>query len=38
MIEPLVAANLDVEFVGEVNEREKGSFLGNATALLFPID
>ena len=38
VIEPLVAANPDVEFVGEVNERERGSFLGNATALLFPID
>jgi glycosyltransferase involved in cell wall biosynthesis len=28
----------DVEFVGEVNEREKQDFLGNARALLFPID
>jgi len=28
----------DVEFVGEVNEREKQVFLGNARALLFPID
>jgi len=27
-----------VEFVGEINEREKASFLGNARALLFPID
>ena len=27
-----------VEFVGEINEREKSSFLGNARALLFPID
>jgi len=38
VIEPLVAAHSNVEFVGEVNDREKGSFLGNATALLFPID
>lgn len=27
-----------VEFVGEVNEREKDEFLGNAFAYLFPID
>jgi glycosyltransferase involved in cell wall biosynthesis len=27
-----------VEFIGEINERQKGSFLGNARALLFPID
>ena len=27
-----------IEFVGEVNEELKPSFLGNATALLFPID
>jgi glycosyltransferase involved in cell wall biosynthesis len=27
-----------VEFVGEINEREKTAFLGDARALLFPID
>ena len=27
-----------IEFVGEVGEQEKPSFLGNASALLFPID
>ena len=27
-----------VEFIGEIGEREKGEFLGNALALLFPID
>jgi glycosyltransferase involved in cell wall biosynthesis len=27
-----------IEFVGEVAERDKAEFLGNATALLFPID
>jgi glycosyltransferase involved in cell wall biosynthesis len=27
-----------VEFIGEINEREKGPFLGRARALLFPID
>jgi glycosyltransferase involved in cell wall biosynthesis len=29
---------LDVEFVGEINERAKTAFLGEALALLFPID
>ena len=28
----------DVEFVGEINERAKTAFLGDARALLFPID
>ena len=28
----------NVEFIGEIGEREKADFLGNATALLFPID
>ena len=27
-----------IEFVGEINEQQKTDFLGNATALLFPID
>jgi glycosyltransferase involved in cell wall biosynthesis len=27
-----------VEFVGEINERQKATFLGNARGLLFPID
>jgi glycosyltransferase involved in cell wall biosynthesis len=27
-----------IEFVGEINERQKADFLGNALALLFPID
>jgi glycosyltransferase involved in cell wall biosynthesis len=36
-IAPLLGAS-DVEFVGEVNEAQKPAFLGNATALLFPID
>jgi glycosyltransferase involved in cell wall biosynthesis len=37
-IQPLVAAHSNVEFIGEVADREKGTFLGNASALLFPID
>jgi glycosyltransferase involved in cell wall biosynthesis len=36
-IEPLLDAG-DIEFIGEVNEARKPAFLGNATALLFPID
>jgi glycosyltransferase involved in cell wall biosynthesis len=28
----------NVEFVGEINEQEKGAFLGDAYAYLFPID
>ncbi|WMT92690.1 glycosyltransferase family 4 protein [Pelagibacterium sp. H642] len=37
-IAPLVARHDNVEFVGEINEAQKAQFLGNATALLFPID
>jgi glycosyltransferase involved in cell wall biosynthesis len=29
---------IDVEFIGEINERDKAEFLGAAAALLFPID
>jgi len=36
-IEPLLHSPL-VEYVGEINEREKDAFFGNAYALLFPID
>jgi glycosyltransferase involved in cell wall biosynthesis len=35
-IAPLVGGQ--VEWLGELDEREKPAFLGNATALLFPID
>jgi glycosyltransferase involved in cell wall biosynthesis len=39
IIKPLLkAAGRRVEFVGEVNEQTKGDFLGNAYAMLFPID
>src|SRR5881275_3072120 len=37
IIAPLLRNSL-VEFVGEIGEREKDEFLGNAYALLFPID
>src|ERR1700756_3091214 len=36
-IEPLLEDPL-VEFIGEINEKQKFAFLGNALALLFPID
>ncbi len=37
VVKPLLDGN-DVEFVGEIGERDKAQFLGNAAALLFPID
>jgi len=37
VIEPLLDDPL-VEFIGEIGDGEKGEFLGNARALLFPID
>jgi glycosyltransferase involved in cell wall biosynthesis len=35
-IEPLIDGS-EVKFVGEIGERQKAEFLGNAAALLFPI-
>jgi glycosyltransferase involved in cell wall biosynthesis len=35
---PLISRHRNVEFHGEVNEAQKAEFLGNALALLFPID
>jgi len=37
LIVPLLADPL-IEFIGEIAESQKGAFLGNAKALLFPID
>ncbi|MFZ1429592.1 MAG: glycosyltransferase family 4 protein [Geminicoccaceae bacterium] len=37
VIEPLLDDPL-IEFVGEIGDAQKSEFLGNATALLFPID
>jgi len=37
VIEPLLADPL-IEFVGEIGDAEKSAFLGDARALLFPID
>jgi glycosyltransferase involved in cell wall biosynthesis len=36
-IEPLIGG-AGIEYVGEIGEKEKNDFLGNAAALLFPID
>jgi len=37
-IAPLVAAHDNVEYIGEIADHQKSAFLGNASALLFPID
>jgi glycosyltransferase involved in cell wall biosynthesis len=37
VVEPLLADPL-VEYVGEIGDADKGAFLGNASALLFPVD
>jgi len=37
VIEPMLAHPL-IEFLGEIGDEHKGEFLGNARALLFPID
>jgi len=38
VIKPLVDAHPNVEFIGEINERQKAKFIGEASALVFPID
>jgi glycosyltransferase involved in cell wall biosynthesis len=38
VVKPLIEAHPQVEYVGEVNECGKAAFLGDALALLFPID
>ena len=38
VIAPMVAANPEVAYIGEINDAQKSAFLGNAAALLFPID
>ena len=37
-IKPLLKSSSFVDFIGEINDREKDEFLGNALAFLFPID
>ena len=38
VIAPLVETHKNVEFIGEIGDHQKAEFLGNAAALLFPID
>lgn len=38
VIQPMIAGNPLVEFVGEISDQQKSAFLGGAEALLFPID
>jgi glycosyltransferase involved in cell wall biosynthesis len=38
VIAPMLPRYRNVEFVGEINEQQKAELLGNARALLFPID
>ncbi|APG93832.1 glycosyltransferase family 4 protein [Sinorhizobium americanum] len=38
VVEPMVASHANVEFIGEIDEHQKPEFLGNAAALLFPIN
>jgi glycosyltransferase involved in cell wall biosynthesis len=38
VIQPMIEQRPQVEYVGEINDQQKAAFLGNATALLFPID
>jgi hypothetical protein len=37
-IHPMVKANANVEYLGEIAEHEKADFLGQASALVFPVD
>jgi glycosyltransferase involved in cell wall biosynthesis len=37
-IRPMVETHSNIEYVGEINEHEKAAFLGDASALLFPVD
>jgi len=37
MVAPVLAKSPHVEFIGEIDDRSKQQFLGNARALLFPI-
>lgn len=37
-IRPMIQAHDNVEFIGEIGDHQKSEFLGNAEALLFPID
>lgn len=38
VVAPVIARSPHVEYIGEINEAQKQIFLGNARALVFPID
>jgi len=38
VIDPMIKSHRNVEYIGEIGEHQKAEFLGNASALLFPID
>jgi glycosyltransferase involved in cell wall biosynthesis len=38
VVEPLLRRHRNVEYIGEIGDADKAAFLGNARALLFPID
>ncbi|VVO25703.1 glycogen debranching N-terminal domain-containing protein [Pseudomonas fluorescens] len=38
VIAPLIASHRTIEFLGEIDEQQKADLLGNARALIFPID
>jgi len=38
VVKPLVDKETSIEYIGEIAEHEKAEFLGNAKAVLFPID
>jgi glycosyltransferase involved in cell wall biosynthesis len=38
VIRPMLASSTHVEFVGEIGEKDKGRFLADARALIFPVD
>jgi glycosyltransferase involved in cell wall biosynthesis len=38
IIKPMIDADPLIEFIGEIGEKDKNEFLGNAIAMLFPID
>ena len=38
VIAPMLRRHPEAEYIGEINDAQKGEFLGNASALVFPID
>ena len=37
-IAPMLARHDEAEYIGEISDAQKGDFLGNAAALIFPVD